>query len=230
MKLSKQAFVASVMSVAAGSSWSQTTDQLQVVGTIMSPACDVVLSNGGIVDFGDIARSTLSPTATTGIGSKQLDIDVQCNGKTNIAIKTTDTLTAADKPAGQMSFRFEQITPGTVNLATDNIFGLGTSSNGMPIGGYAMRLGNVKVDTATVTVLGYNAAGPGTAFTTGGATFNLSQTNKYFTALTPAAAFFSGENFKFPLDIAVSLDMSSKIPGQDDVRFNGKSTIEVVYL
>ncbi|WP_211444682.1 DUF1120 domain-containing protein [Collimonas humicola] len=223
------------LTTVAGLAAGQTTQVMKVTGTLTSPACKVSLSDGGEVKFGSFSRAILSPTLTTAIGSRTIDANVECTAATVIAIKIADNR-ATDKPAGNMNVKFDQIAPGpALQVAADNLFGLGKADNGKAIGAYAIRFGTPQVDGKGVSFLANNVstAAAGWANLAFPAAL-FAHSRPYIAASTsasPSAASAAiGSQFKFPMDIAPSLDVSTNIPGAGDVRFDGNATIEVLYL
>ena len=230
MKLHTQLLVASILTAAVGAAYAGPTAELTVTGTIVAPACNIVLSSDGKADFGDIARGTLSATASTALGSRAITADVTCDAMTAIAIKTTDNR-PTQKPAGNMNVKFENIVPATASLPTANIYGLGVSSNSKPIGGYAIRVGGIKVNTITMPNVGLSPTGLASSWTNQGASANLSQTNAFMMGSTTSGMpYANGDTFSFPMDVAASIDLSGNIPGTEDVSLDGSATLEVVYL
>lgn len=220
--------------MAAGASNAATTAELKVIGTIQAPACDIVLTGGGEADFGDITRDQLSPTTTVALGSRTIDADVTCDSLTAVAIKFSDNI-PTEKPAGSMNVKFEHIEATTASLATDNIFGLGMD-NGKAIGGYAIRVGKINVTDAGGTStdqpnVGSSATGAPSSWANRGTKYDVLHSAPYVTAGTnPSITYANGKAFKFPLDVAASLDKSSQISGLADIPLAGSATLEIVYL
>lgn len=219
--------------LAAGASNAATTAELKVIGTIQAPACEIVLSGGGQADFGDITRDKLSPTTSVALGSKLLDADVTCDSLTAVAIKFTDNK-PTEKPTSGMNVNFENIEAAATTLATDNIFGLGMD-NGTAIGGYAIRVGKITVTTDTGSTeqpnVGSSPSGAPSSWSNRGTKYDVLHSAPYVTAgMNASITYANGKDFKFPLDVAASLDKSANISGLADIPLAGSATLEVIYL
>ncbi|MCC7636131.1 DUF1120 domain-containing protein [Stenotrophomonas rhizophila] len=218
---------------AAGASHAATTAELKVIGTIVAPACDIDLTAGGQADFGDITRDVLSSTTSVALGSRSIDANVTCTALTAVAIKFVDNK-PTEKPAGSMNVKFENIEAATASLATDNIFGLGMD-NSKAIGGYAIRVGKISVTNGGSTIeqpnVGSSATGLPSSWTNRSTKYDVLHSAPYVTAgMNTSITYANGTAFKFPLDVAASLDKSSNISGLADIPLAGSATLEVVYL
>lgn len=230
MKFHTQLLAASILTAAVGSAYAATSAELTVTGTIVAPACNILLSSDGKADFGDIARGTLSATATTGIGSRAITAEVTCDALTAIAIKTVDNRPTL-KPTGNMNVKFEHIGANFASVATANIFGLGQSSNMKPIGGYAIRVGKITVDSLVLPNIGLSSTGLASSWRDQGELALMSQTNPFLMASASSSMVYAnGETFSFPMDVAASIDLTGNIPGTEDVSLDGNATLEVIYL
>ena len=225
MKLVKPMLVASALTFSVASAFAVSAD-LRIVGIIKTPACSLDLGSGGVIDFGSIERGNLSQSASTAIGSRAMDIKVNCDANTLIGIKVADTMPNA-KPASAMNFKFDYVNPGSLDLGNDRIFGLGGGST--PIGGYALRVGNTTVDTRVADRMAISSDSK--SWIEHSTTHvHLSQNHSYFAPMNNNNQLVVGKNFTFPVDVALSIDQANKVPSDQDINLEGKSTIEVVYL
>lgn len=219
----------------AGTATADTTADLSVTGTIKSPACEVTLEGGGVVDFGGISRTLLKPADTAAIGAKDITATVDCDDKTLVLLKVVDNK-AADKPTGNMNVKFEGSSIVGADGAHTNaeFLGLGQSHTGAPIGGYVLAFGPPKIDGIAATYVMSNNTGLigyGGGYSTSVLYYNQTSAT-YFGANSDGTlqANIAGETHEFPMAVAVSLDKSGNIPGDQNVTLDGSATLEVVYL
>ncbi|MCC7636132.1 DUF1120 domain-containing protein, partial [Stenotrophomonas rhizophila] len=180
----------------------------------------------------------LKPAESAAIGAKDIAATVTCTDDTLVLLKVVDNK-EADKPAGNMTVKFEgSSVPGADGAYTPaNLLGLGQSHTGSPIGAYVLAFGVPQVDSTAATYIMTNNTGQI-------AYGNYSSSALYFHATTQThfgassrtgggatySANMPGKVHEFPMAVAVSLDKSGNIPGDQDVVLNGSATVEVVYL
>lgn len=218
----------------AGAANAATTADLSVTGTIKSPACDVALDGGGIVDFGNISRTLLQPSASAAIGAKDITATVTCTDNTVLLLKVVDNK-SADKPAGSMNVKFAGSTvPGVdTAYASANLLGLGQSHTGSPIGAYVLAFGKPSVDGTPVDYLITNGNGTINYANYSATVLYFHETNGSYVGTNNGGTLVAnipGKVHAFPMAVAVSLDKSGNIPGDQDISLDGNATLEVVYL
>ncbi|WP_368643578.1 DUF1120 domain-containing protein [Castellaniella ginsengisoli] len=185
--------------------------QLKVTGTIVPASCSITMPGGTTIDYGKIASDTLKKDAPTMIGDDvRAKLQVSCDAPTLFAIKTTDE-------------RAGSAITGT-GEATDVLFGLGKTGS-TDIGAYRISLVNVNADGKTVNVL-RKAIGD-TSYA------KLAE-------MRPGAisAFGDGsnavpvayKNVTADLSLKTYVQKASALPLKQEVKFDGQTTFEVVYL
>lgn len=60
---------------------------IKIKGTIMPTGCTPTLSNGGVIDYGDIPFASLSETKYTKLSVKDISLTVNCGAATKFAIE-----------------------------------------------------------------------------------------------------------------------------------------------
>lgn len=234
MKHFKRTAVALALLGLAGNAAAAISEDLSVIGTIKSPACGVALDGGGVVDFKGISRTLLKPAETVGIGALDVKATVTCTDDTLVLLKVVDDM-ATDKPAGNMNVKFAGSTvPGADGAyANASLLGLGQSHTGTPIGGYVLAFGLPSIDGVKATYVMSNNTGAIDYGNYSASVLYYNQTSaSHFGANNDGSmkANIAGKIHEFPMAVAVSLDKSGNIPGDQDISLDGKATLEVVYL
>ncbi|WP_368643577.1 DUF1120 domain-containing protein [Castellaniella ginsengisoli] len=185
--------------------------QLKITGSIVPASCSITMPGGTTIDYGKIASDTLKKDVPTVIGDGvRAKLQVSCDAPTLFAIKTTDE-------------RAGSAITGTSD-PTDVLFGLGKTGS-TNIGAYRISLVNVSADGKIVNVLRGSV---------GGSTFI-----KNAQAQPGAISAFGDGNNAVPVAYkAVTADLSLKtyvqkasaLPLKQEVKFDGQTTFEVVYL
>ncbi|VVN53113.1 hypothetical protein PS687_01194 [Pseudomonas fluorescens] len=189
---------------------------LTVKGRITPTACNPLLSNGAMIDYGKISHQDLSPDKSTRLPVKLLQVTVACSAPNRFALRMHDN------------------RDGSAMVNSEIYYGLGLDKSGNRIGLYSMTFDprQTQVDSTTQVY--------GTESTTGGLawrTANLNPinigANSYlgFTATAGSTAgpsaiqeLISTVKVETVINATQNLDLSS------DTRLDGLATLEVVYL
>lgn len=109
------------------------TATLRVTGTITPGACTPVLSNSGIIDFGETSVDALPSTGTLALAGKSVTATVTCTGPTKVAMSFVDN--RADS------------VPAHSNEPTGaaTVFGLGKAGT-INIGSYGLSIASISGD------------------------------------------------------------------------------------
>lgn len=99
---------------------------LSVKGLITPVACTPVLSRGGSVDYGKISAQDLNPTGRTWLRKERVQLTVNCDAQTTMAVKATDNRRDSSTSLGY--------------------YGLGLAAGGEKIGGYQLTTEHAKGD------------------------------------------------------------------------------------
>lgn len=127
------------------------TVDIYVEVTADAAACTPSLSNSGVADFGSHYAGSLSQKAFTQLGTRDLTLSIVCESSTGVAITARDTrvssVSSGKDESGETGVHFQVNGGGYINDPT-RLFGLGLTSEGKPIGSYAVQINNSAV-TAT---------------------------------------------------------------------------------
>lgn len=127
---------------AALSAHASTSAELIVRGTIKPAACNLSMTGGGIINYGDIPSGQLLPTAFNPLGEKTTPLTVSCGTTAaKFGLKFVDLQTASKVP-GILS------ALGSGYTEVHN-YGLGAVS-GRKTGGFAVTLRDLRSPTATL--------------------------------------------------------------------------------
>lgn len=217
----KSLLLAGLASAATGAFAAGSAD-LKITGTIKPAACDVTLSGGAVLDFGDIPANTLKDTAFTNLGNKSVDVSVICGAPTKVALAATDGRSGSNVP-GIGAFLFS-------NQSDASTYGVG-EVDGKKVGAYVLYS-----DTAPVVDA---AAGARLASDNGGTTWAASASAS--NAMTPtrwhgfgdAGSLVPGQYKTIRQTYKVQLGLNKKAdlpPLTKDVPINGLATFTIKYL
>lgn len=208
-------------SMASFGAQAQSID-VRVIGTVTPPACTPTLTGGGVVDYGNIAASTLSRTTTNRLGQKTFSFAITCDAPTRVAFRAVDNRASSLVPGIVTA-----ITPG---LGDDVNFGLGTVS-GANVGGYLLRIlqGTFTADSAATFNIG--SLDGGTTWTP----FNSNNVRHTASFLTSWSATNGGVPVAFTtltgtMAVDAVLNRGDALPLGNDVPLDGSATLELLYL
>ncbi|MBN3836265.1 DUF1120 domain-containing protein [Burkholderia sp. Ac-20344] len=123
------------------------TAELKVTGQIVPAACTVKLANN--IDYGNIIAASLKTDKTNPLNEKDVGLTINCDANAKLA------LSVLDNHAGTASTGLgtDNTILGVAGLPDADFFGLNLSG-GRNIGGYAVALKSVTVDSVATDVLG----------------------------------------------------------------------------
>ncbi|MBJ2177563.1 MULTISPECIES: DUF1120 domain-containing protein [Pseudomonas] len=204
---------------AAISANASTSAELVVRGTIKPAACNLSMTGGGIINYGDIPSGQLSQTAFNPLREMTTPLSVNCGtGSAPFGLTFTD-LQAGSRVTGILS------ALGAGYTEVHN-FGLGSVA-GKNTGGYAVTLRDLRSPGKTLTAL--TRVGEGAAWQSSDGKVAKSPNQSSWrsgTSLIPA------ELSQLTGTIAVRAVINK---GQDlnlarDVTLDGRATLTLVYL
>lgn len=91
MSYVKKSLLLTLASLIATSAFAADTADLKVIGSIVPTACTPVFSGGGVVDYGTIILTDLSPTAMTKLAPKNISYTVTCDAPISIGLSWLDS-------------------------------------------------------------------------------------------------------------------------------------------
>ncbi|MCX4163081.1 MULTISPECIES: DUF1120 domain-containing protein [Paraburkholderia] len=202
------------------------TANLTVDGRVKPASCDITLSNGGVVDYGNIIASDLNAANYTVLEERNIKLSINCDAPAKIAMQFSDS----KRDSRIFSFSSEG---GVKLLRSDNNFRLaGLGLNGdKKIGAYAAILRDVTVDGVVVEHLGRPSGratwerGAGTVNIVGDVPTDIAWTSRGQS--TPIA----GKVFAGELSVQAVVNKSGDIgPLTNEITLDGKATLTLVYL
>ncbi|HCR1551610.1 TPA: DUF1120 domain-containing protein [Pseudomonas aeruginosa] len=197
--------------------------EMRVAGTITPPACTPSLTGGGVIDYGTIPVSSLSPTSPTVLGVKSISFSITCKEPTRVAIRVIDN--RADS-------YFPRYILGISGLSRSSQFGLGMV-RGKPIGAYGIQLQNSSfiIDGAVggnrfSSNNGESWSGPFGGWVSVGNPSMLFSWSVGTTSTPPAFKTMASQ-----LNVSTAIASTADLGGvTDDIELDGLATLEMVYL
>ncbi|MET0774269.1 MAG: DUF1120 domain-containing protein [Pseudomonas mandelii] len=179
-------------------------------------ACEPVLSNGGVVDFGTLSKKDLHADQDTRLPPKPLTLMVGCDAPASFALIMHDNRS------------------GSAMRDSETDYGLGKDSRGNRIGRFSLR-----VDPADANADGFarlyrtDSSTAGTAWSTGSASPIAIGKSRYL-AFTDNAGNGAGPVLIQNLSTTVTVDAviapTNSLDLSSAVDLDGAGTIEIIYL
>ena len=136
MKLVSKMFALTALAIACSAACAAEATPLTVTGNITPNACDPVIDNRGVIDFGEIVSSSLSNSANENeMPTQHVNFNVTCPAATKLI------------------FSMKENRPGTSYLDMSFYFGLGVDKSGNKIGTAAIWLSNPTIDGVAGSIL-----------------------------------------------------------------------------
>lgn len=213
MKHSVSTLTAALLLAGATPVLAASSVDLTVKGLITPAACTPVLSAGGVVDHGKISTKDLHPIGNTVLPPASLQLAVDCEAPTLVAVKS------ADNRAG---------TSAEWGVAISS-FGLGLTSGNVKIGWYTLKMTNATADDVPQPLiesvdgqLWFDAPQDTVWQPNWMRTFN-GASNAAPTPLPLA-------RFKTDVVIATTLRGQRELPLTEETLIDGSATLDIVYL
>lgn len=226
MQLIKKLTALSLLASASGVALAEgPTAELKVTGRILPPGCTIATAAGGVVDYGTIARGSLSLTADTPLARKNLvdGITVTCDSPTAIGLTFINNRTSSDGGNTAATPTAE----GAHSAGAGTGAGLGFDASGNKIGGYAASIGHPRVDGAN-----RHFAARENGFMKnywGAVTRGAAGPNSYaFVDDNGNAAI--GQVFVATYSVAASIAPTSTLDMSKEILLDGSMTVQVDYL
>ncbi|EPR7618986.1 TPA: DUF1120 domain-containing protein [Klebsiella michiganensis] len=224
----KKVLLVTVLSLCVSSAFAAETAVLKVKGTLTHSACTPELSNGGVVDYGNIPLGELSATANNQLGVKDVSLTIQCPSPTKVSWNMIDD--RADSVAN-IPVQNGLFGGGTLS-SSSQIYGVGKVGD-VNIGNYSLFL---KLDS--VTADGKAADSIYTQFYADGATWsksvegatqgaNIRDITVANTGTLEPVAF---QTAVFPMATSLAIRDTTTLAIKDDTQLDGQLTISLRYL
>lgn len=223
----KKILLATALSLCVSSAFAAETAVLKVTGTLTNSACTPELSNGGVVDYGQIRLGSLSSTAVNQLGHKNIDLTITCTAATKVSWNMVDD--RADSRAGITVA--DAMVGGASVSATSQIYGLGLTAGDVKIGNYAMfvNVGSVTADGNAVDPIYVQSGSSNWATSTDGST--QGESGRDFTVATTGTTDpLAFQTATFPLTTSLAIQDTTTLAITDDTKLDGQLTISLRYL
>lgn len=194
------------------SAYATDTADLKVTGTLIMGSCTPSISNGGVVDYGDLTVAGMSDTNENDIGTKSTTLTLTCDSAMNVGFSIVD-----DRSDSEMAMS---------GITSTQAFGLGKVGN-INIGSYSLAVKSVTSDGEGSTVL-YSKDNGGT----------WAPINHVLASNTADVIYSSGLNSKpialttanFAIDVDAKVQNTKTLALKDDTPLDGQATFTIVYL
>lgn len=221
----------SLLAMLPGSLSAAPTAEIKIIGTIVPSACQLALTNNGLLDYGKIAASSLKKDAFTPLGTLGMNINITCDAPMRVAIiaKSGRGASAVNKEGGLGEMVDPGITLGGITPGKAIAAGLGVH-NGVGIGGYAMAIlpaAHEADNKAAKLLASGNASGWAEANT---AQPLLYGDTSYFSWSSDGKQPSSHTTFLAGLNIQPYINKTSELDVTKEVKLNGLATLELIYL
>lgn len=180
-------------------------------------ACEINLSNGGIVDFGRMLAKSLNADKETGLASRSLMLSIGCDGPTRFALRMQDN-------------RKGSATGG----ADETAYGLGVDDSRNKIGRYFLYFDPFDLRADALPQV-YR-----TDSTTGGVAWSSSSTypipigNNSLLGFTDTPGSHAGptaiRNLSGQVSVRAILSPMNSLDLRTEVLLDGSGTLEIIYL
>ncbi|MCX4163082.1 MULTISPECIES: DUF1120 domain-containing protein [Paraburkholderia] len=219
--------VTTTIAVACMGAHAAETADLKVTGRILPGSCDLTLTNGGVVSYGDIVATDLSADSYKVLPEKQIDFSIACTAPMKVSMQFSD--------AAQGSRVFTTAPSGTnlFNTASTAVAGLGTNT-GKNIGAYGVRVvpdTSMTVDKTAVDVVSRDNGAGAWAKSPAGTLIAAAGTRAVSWAPAGQVAPIAGKLFAGKIGVQAVLNKSGDIgPTTDSFNLDGKGTLTITYL
>jgi hypothetical protein len=179
-------------------------------------ACNVNLSNGGLVDFGRMPKNDLNTDKSTPLPPKHLNLQVGCDAPTHFALRMHDNRS------------------GSATVNSEIYYGLDVDGRNNNIGLYSLTLdpGSASADSYARLFR--------TDSTTGGTAWSTASTNPIplaqnsYLGFTDLAGSTSGpvaiQNISAAVTVEAVIAPSESLDLSSAIHLDGSGTIEILYL
>ncbi len=173
------------------------------------------------LELGTVPRSSLDPEAATALARRSVQLQLNCNGPTLLALKLLDNRAGGGAAAG-----WAAAVPGPARFA------LGTGGGGIA-GVYALSMGAVIADGQALQVLRGNGerASTWSAYEEGAPLQRFDAQSAVYAFAMPGHVMPAAvDNLGATLHVDVQLAPTTALGAGEEVLLDGAVTIEMVYL
>jgi len=219
----KKVILATAIALCTTSAFAGETAELKVKGLLTNSACSVELSQGGVIDYGNIRLGSLSADANNTIGQKQIPVSITCTAATKVGFTITDNRSDSNAQL--------PVDVKTTPNVTDKYYtyGVGKTAGGVNIGNYSMWMADVTANGNTVDPIVQNKDWSASTWikssTPRSDTFT---TTSFATTGTIEPIAITAATFNFVTNLVIQGTNTLAIT--DDTPFEGQATMTLVYL
>ncbi|MCU5772975.1 DUF1120 domain-containing protein [Erwiniaceae bacterium BAC15a-03b] len=206
-----------------------TTIRLMIAAEVQPSACQLLLDNSGVVNFGQYALERLNSDAPSLLGSRDINLHIQCESPRQVAWSIIDE--RADTLDHSLSFSGVISDSGQRIVAADSLYGLGLSRTGRPLGAYRVeaRFAHAQVDGQHVSWSWITAQKAGQHWQgTGGDMFT--QPGRQWFTPTHHNQPLAFSRATVPLRVMAIIAPGQMLASGDITWLAGKATITLTYL
>ncbi|MGK8206188.1 DUF1120 domain-containing protein [Burkholderia cenocepacia] len=223
---------------------SSATGTLAVTGALVPGTCNVTLQGGGKADYGTISSATLNAASTTGTAlptSAAIPMTVTCSAPTQIGFRILDNRSASLTSITSGNNVTLQLNSGTVAKCASSCarylaYGLGTvEGTTTAVGVYSITADTFAVDgNAGIAAATYGADSKGNfgPYSQAAAVPLYSQPAAYYTwvASKTATAPTTGQVFTANLYVSPTINNTSVLPLNTNIKLDGNATVTIFYI
>jgi type 1 fimbria pilin len=216
----------------AGTSAFADEANLTVKGTITPSACIPSFSGGGTVDFGTIKTGDLKADGYTKLGTKTVNLTIQCQTAKNAYFEIQDN---------QKTSALGTDVQSTLGVSgSEFVYGMGTTmidDKQVNLGSYALSVDSKPtVDGASADDLGWERGGTNYQ---GGAKWLDNGKGTWYAAVRRTQVLwgllpdnidqYSAKTWVYPITVTAAINKGSLLPINEDVTLNGQATFTIQY-
>lgn len=226
--MGKQSCFIIVLICLSKSVFSADSVDLQITGTIINPACTLMLDNT-VIDFGHVNYSSMNAHSPTQLGSKKVNLTITCSGAAMAGFNVVD--------GRRDSLPDNLVTvenAGVNNQPSDSetlVFGLGRISGerGNGLGVYTIAVDTPTADGTRDTLI-YRKGSMGNWQSLSSGLFNsVNQIDTVAIQGTTVPVPFN--QAIFPLKITAALDSTTHLGSiSEDTKLDGQATFNIIYI
>lgn len=193
----------------ASSAFAASSTDLTVTGTITPVACEPILANGGVVDYGKISAKDLNETTHTVLGVETIQLTVNCSASAQFAISTLDNRL------------------NTASMA--NGMGLGLINGTEKLGFYQLGFKNPVAAVPVSAMYSHNEGATWSRFDDDVSMLPndwIGFGNRVSGAWTPEFV----ENVTVDMWLHTAIAPTNSLTLTDEVRLDGNATLQIKYL
>ncbi|EFE06669.1 DUF1120 domain-containing protein [Citrobacter youngae] len=222
----KKTLITVALLICAGSTFADTSTLLKVNGKLTNAACAPELEGGGIVDYGYVHLSGLSASEDNILTQKKVKLTINCTAPTKVSFSATDD--RADSRPAKVLKTLGWNDTGTMTPAPAYVFGVGTTTEGVKIGNYALVAVKGTVDGKSTYILRR------TNNSAWGSANDMLVANTQDSEITVAEAGGSApasfNTATFTLKVNLTVEDTDTLNITDDTPIDGQTTFTLNYL